>query len=332
MVYFFSGDDGYAKWNEARKIATDQNSLFLSYDFQKKEQWESFRQQVTTPFLFGQEYLFYLKEFDSVSIHVQTNVYPLVIREFSKKTVTVIIDVKSNSPVLKGELPFPVFPYDLPKPWKRAEWIDKVLQQAKKLGIQLKHDQAEFILDRCGTSPAKFDNELKKLQILAERGKITDTLLRELVYPYQPENLDDFIFSLLSKEYIKVIRTLTNTFDDHPENLILFQIIKAYLNLTFLHSFYKKQVQTFQELSEISKSTALNIPTLSRFYGFSFGNEKHGKNVVQLYDERQLNVILEELWAIDYNNKTEGKSIFYGLIEFINHRTLEDKNEYPIPT
>jgi DNA polymerase III delta subunit len=319
MVYAFLGDDRYTKKLEARKIAEQQDSLLISYDLNGKDQWEPFKQQITTPYLFGKEYLFFLSEFDSVSTHIQTNTFRLIGAETKKKSVSVILDFVGSreNAVIKA---FPVFHYELPKPWKHNEWIGKISKRAKEFGISLQPEQSAYLYDCCGADPEKIDNELKKLAVIAENSLISSLVIQEIVYAYQPENLNDFIFAVIGKEYPTLIKKIRNVFAEYPENLILYQIIKMFLNLAYLQTSFKKKIDQFDELRSLSKETGLNIPILSRYYGFSFDRTEKNINYVTAYPSEEISDILSELWQIDYSQKNEGESVRNSLIRFINRR------------
>jgi len=317
MVYVFLGDDRYTKKTEAKRIAQQQGAIFVFVELHKKDQWEPFKERITTPSLFGDPYLFYLSEFELVSAHVQTNAFRYIGFEAPKKPVSIIIDyngAKAN-PLFE---PFSSFRYDLPKPWKQAEWIEKTVRLGKLNGLSLDSGQATLVFERCGPDPEKIANELLKVRAVSAEGRIEEDLLNALVFPYQPENLEDFIFSIIGQDYPAVFRSLYRVFSEYSENLILFRLIQTTLSLAYLVAHHRKRLSQFEDLREISKSTGLHIPTLSRFYGYSFDRTKKLRNLVLAYRAQSVSVILDELWQIDYANKSEGQSIFKNMIAFLD--------------
>ncbi len=329
MVTVYLGDDRYTKKKEAKHIAQQQGATYIMVELQKKDQWEPFKQRITTPSLFGNTYLFYLSEFESVSAHVQTNAFRYIGFEAQKKPISVIIDYNGTkaNPLFD---PFSSFHFDLPKPWKQAEWIEKTVQLAKNNGLNLNPGQAELLLERCGPDPEKIDNELVKVRTVsvasakhASSGEIEDGLLKALVFPYQSESLDDFIFSIIGQDYPAVFRSLYRVFAEYSDNLILFQLIKSYLSLAHLIAHHRKRVSQYEDLREISKQTGLHIPVLSRFYGYSFDRTKKLRNLVLSYKSEAVSAILDALWVIDYANKSEGQSIFRNMIGFLDRLSQE---------
>ncbi len=317
MVYVFLGDDRYTKKAEARRIAQQQEAAFVFVELHKKDQWEPFRQRITTPSLFGNPFLFYLSEFESASVHVQTNAFRYIGVEAQKKAVSVIIDYGGSkaNPLFK---PFQSFQYDLPKPWKRAEWIEKTVLLAKREGLTLSPGQAALLFERCGPELERIANEITKVRAASVNGQIETDLFNALIFPYEPENLDDFVFSVLEQDHAASFRSLYPVFSEYPENLILFQLIKAAMCLSHLITHHRKQVSRFEDLREISKDTGLNIPTLSRFYGYSFDRAKKRRNLLYAYEAEGVSRILDELWQIDYENKSEGQSVFKNMIGFLD--------------
>jgi hypothetical protein len=95
-----------------------------------------------------------------------------------------------------------------------------------------------------------------------------------------------------------------------------------FLNLAYLQTSFKKKIDQFDELRSLSKETGLNIPALSRYYGFSFDRTEKSVNYVTAYPNEEISDILSELWQIDYSQKNEGESVRNSLIRFINRRNM----------
>lgn len=313
MIENFTGNDLLEKEKSAHNIAIKKGFSLKFVDLKNKKSLEEISPYLQSGNMFGEKFLLFLRNADSLSKSSKTTLFNILDKVGEREDTIIILDSEKKLDIKAEKKAF-----DLPPPWKMDLWFEKIALMAGIHGVKLTKAQTEYILQVTGMDSFRIENEMKKLSVLAEKGLVEDKIFYAAVFEYVGGSIEEFVFNFLKKNFSQALKQFRVLLGEYVFHQIFYQTVKGFLNLYKIKTaVLGMNVNTFDEMKNLSKDLKINIPLLSKFVGFSFNRREKKENILLLYSVSEVDKILEELWEIEFRTKkigTEPRSEIFTLI------------------